>query len=351
MTDIPQIPTPAVHSLDQPRTVLFLAYPHMGLLDLTGAQTVFWAASKAQAAKGLPGYRVVTASLEGGLVATAEGLEVGTEPLLPWLSEPFDTLVVPGAPEIIRTLPDHGELVAFLRLAAARARRTASVCSGTFLLAAAGLLDGRRAATHWAMCDALSQRFPAIEVDAESIFVQQEQVWTSAGVSAGIDLALALVEADCGREVAMTVARELVVFLKRPGGQAQFSELLKAQGEDSAAFDALHLWLGEHLGEAHLSVEHLAQQACMSLRNFTRVYKQKTGRTPAKAIELFRLEAARRLLENSAQHIEQIARQCGFGNEERMRLAFQRHLAVTPRDYRARFARSVPLAEIQGSLA
>ncbi|UVL87563.1 GlxA family transcriptional regulator [Pseudomonas sichuanensis] len=351
MTDIPQIPDPPVHSLDQPHTVLFLAYPQMGLLDLTGAQTVFWAATKARAERGLPGYRVVTASLTGGLVPTAEGLAVGTEPLPPWLHEPLHTLVVPGAPEIVRTLPEHGELVDWLRLVAARARRTASVCSGTFLLAAAGLLDGRRAATHWAMCDALHQRFPAIEVDAESIFVQQDQVWTSAGVSAGIDLALALVEADCGREVAMQVARELVVFLKRPGGQAQFSELLKAQGEDSAVFDALHLWLNDHLGDPRLSVERLAEQARMSLRNFTRVYKQKTGRTPAKAIELFRLEAARRLLENSTQHIEQIARHCGFASEERMRQAFQRHLAVTPRDYRARFARSVPLAEIQGSLA
>lgn len=268
MTDIPPIPTPPVHALDQPRTLLFLAYPQMGLLDLTGAQTVFWAATKARAARGLPGYRLVTASLEGGLVPTAEGLAVGTEPLAPWLREPLDTLVVPGAPEIVRTLPDHAELVAWLAQAAQRARRTASVCSGTFLLAAAGLLDGRRAATHWAMCDALHRRFPAIEVDAESIFVQQDQVWTSAGVSAGIDLALALVEADCGREVAMQVARELVVFLKRPGGQAQFSELLKAQGEDSAAFEALHLWLNEHLGDPRLTVERLAEQACDEVGNF-----------------------------------------------------------------------------------
>ncbi|MGC3891571.1 GlxA family transcriptional regulator [Pseudomonas urmiensis] len=345
------VPDTVATSVSQPRLVLFLAYAHMGLLDLTGAQTVFWAANKACAERGLAGYRVCTASVPGGLIATAEGLRVHTETLEPLLLEQIDTLVVPGAPEIVRTLPEHVELVSCLRQVAAKARRTASVCSGTFLLAAAGLLDGRRAATHWAMCDALRQRFPAIEVDAEAIFVQQEQVWTSAGVSAGIDLALALVEADYGREVAMQVARELVVFLKRPGGQAQFSELLKAQGEHSAAFDELHLWLNEHLHDPQLSVERLAGQACMSLRNFTRVYKQKTGRTPAKAIEVFRLEAARRLLENTDLQIEQIARQCGFGSEERLRLAFQRHLAVTPRDYRARFARSVPLAEIQGSLA
>ncbi|MGE7991655.1 GlxA family transcriptional regulator [Pseudomonas sp. NPDC089554] len=346
--NVPEHPTPSV---DTPRQVLFLAYPEMGLLDLTGAQTVFWAATKACVARGQPGYNVRTASLEGGLVGTAEGLPVGTEPLAPLLNTAIDTLVVPGAPEILRTLPEHDELVTWLRLAAASARRTASVCSGTFLLAAAGLLDGRRAATHWAMCDALRVRFPTVEVDPESIFVQQDRVWTSAGVSAGIDLALALVEDDYGRDVAMQVARELVVFLKRPGGQSQFSELLKAQGEDASLFESLHLWLNDNLGDPRLTVERLAEQANMSLRNFTRVYKAKTGRTPAKAIEVFRLEAARRQLENSDWHIERIARQCGFGNEERMRLAFQRHLAVTPRDYRARFARSMPLAESQGSLA
>ncbi|HEK1768936.1 TPA: DJ-1/PfpI family protein [Pseudomonas putida] len=335
---------------DLPRRVLFLAYPQMGLLDLTGAQTVFWAASKARNERGLPGYEVRTASLGGGLITTAEGLAVASECLQVLLDQALDTLVVPGAPQMIGLLPDQGELIDALRHASQKARRTASVCSGTFLLAAAGLLQGRRAATHWAMCDDLQRLFPEVQVDAESIFVEQEHLWTSAGVSAGIDLALALVEADCGREVAMQVARELVVFLKRPGGQTQFSQLLKVQGEDSAAFEALHLWINDNLGDPRLSVERLADQANMSLRNFTRVYKQKTGRTPAKTLELFRVEAARRLLESSAQRIEQIARLCGFGNEERLRLAFQRHLQVSPRDYRARFARSVPLAEIQGSL-
>ncbi|MHC6225140.1 GlxA family transcriptional regulator [Pseudomonas sp. X10] len=339
MNNIPPVSEPITLPLEQPRTLVFLAYPQMGLLDLTGAQTVFWAATKAMAERGLPGYQMHTASLDGGLMPTAEGLAVGTERLEPLLEGPLDTLIVPGAPEMIRTLCEHQQLVAWLRIAAARAKRTASVCSGTFLLASAGLLDGRRAATHWAMCDVLRRDFPDIEVDNESIFVQQGSVWTSAGVSAGIDLALALVEADCGRDVAMQVARELVVFLKRPGGQAQFSELLKSQGEDSAEFDDLHLWLTQNLEDPHLTVERLAQQVRMSPRNFSRVYKLKTGRTPAKAIEVFRLEAARRLLENSACNIDQIARLCGFGSEERMRHAFQRHLAVSPRDYRNRFAR------------
>ncbi|MBJ2235307.1 MAG: transcriptional regulator [Pseudomonadales bacterium RIFCSPLOWO2_12_60_38] len=325
--------------LAQPRTLVFLTYPQMGLLDLTGAQTVFWAATKAMAERGLQGYVLHNASLAGGLMPTAEGLSVDTVALAQLDPATIDTLVVPGAPAIEQAMLDNTALVDWLRNASGQARRTASVCSGTFLLALAGLLEGRRAATHWAMCELLKQRFPSIEVDVDAIFVQQGQVWTSAGVSAGIDLALALVEADCGREVALQVARELVVFLKRPGGQAQFSQVLQAQTADSAGFDALHAWISDNLRDSDLSVERLAAQSHMSPRNFARVYKQKTGRTPAKAIELFRMEAARRMLEDSQRSIEQIAGLCGFGDEERMRCTFHRQLAISPRDYRERFSR------------
>lgn len=325
--------------LAQPRTLVFLTYPQMGLLDLTGAQTVFWAATKAMAERGLQGYVLHNASLAGGLMPTAEGLSVDTVALAQLDPATIDTLVVPGAPAIEQAMLDNTALVDWLRNASGQARRTASVCSGTFLLALAGLLEGRRAATHWAMCELLKQRFPSIEVDVDAIFVQQGQVWTSAGVSAGIDLALALVEADCGREVALQVARELVVFLKRPGGQAQFSQVLQAQTADSAGFDALHAWISDNLRDSDLSVERLAAQSHMSPRNFARVYKQKTGRTPAKAIELFRMEAARRMLEDSPRSIEQIAGLCGFGDEERMRCTFHRQLAISPRDYRERFSR------------
>ena len=328
-----------VQPLGQSRTLVFLAYPQMGLLDLTGAQTVFWAATKAMVERGLPGYVVHTASLAGGLMPTAEGLSVDTLPLAQFDPAALDTLIVPGAPAIQQALAANTDLVDWLRHASTRARRTASVCSGTFLLAQAGLLQGRRAATHWAMCDMLKRGFPSIDVDMDAIFVQQGNVWTSAGVSAGIDLALALVEADCGRHVALQVARELVVFLKRPGGQAQFSQLLQAQTEDTAGFDALHLWIADNLSDSELTVERLAEQSRMSPRNFARVYKQKTGRTPAKAIELFRVEAARRLLEDSQRNIDQVAHLCGFGDEERMRYTFHRHLAISPRDYRARFSR------------
>lgn len=325
--------------LAQPRTLVFLTYPQMGLLDLTGAQTVFWAATKAMAERGLQGYVLHNASLAGGLMPTAEGLSVDTVALAQLDPATIDTLVVPGAPAIEQAMLDNTALVDWLRNASGQARRTASVCSGTFLLALAGLLEGRRAATHWAMCELLKQRFPSIEVDVDAIFVQQGQVWTSAGVSAGIELALALVEADCGREVALQVARELVVFLKRPGGQAQFSQVLQAQTADSAGFDALHAWISDNLRDSDLSVERLAAQSHMSPRNFARVYKQKTGRTPAKAIELFRMEAARRMLEDSQRSIEQIAGLCGFGDEEHMRCTFHRQLAISPRDYRERFSR------------
>ena len=334
MTDTPDfLPT-----RQKPRRVLFVAFPNVGLLDLTGAQTVFWAATKAMEAHGRKGYERYTASLAGGLVRSAEGLEVQTVPLSDFRPSSVDTLVVPGSPHMTSVLDDSAPLIKWLRRASRSTRRTASVCSGAFLLAAAGLLDNKRATTHWLMFDMMNERFPAVQIDRDAIFVQQGSVWTSAGVTAGIDLALALVEADCGHAVAMEVARELVVYLKRPGGQSQFSQVLRAQVDETAAFDELNLWITAHLARTDLTVEFLAERARMSPRNFARRYKQKTGRTPAKAVESFRLEAARRLLEDSIRHVDQIAALCGFGDEEHMRVTFQRNLGVAPRDYRKRFA-------------
>ncbi|RZL87494.1 MAG: helix-turn-helix domain-containing protein [Variovorax sp.] len=334
MTDTPEILPTRLRA----RRVLFVAFPDVGLLDLTGAQTVFWAATKAMEARGLKGYERLTASLDGGLVRSAEGLELQTMRLSDCRPSSVDTLVVPGSPHMATVLDDSAPLVKWLRRASGRSRRTASVCSGAFLLAAAGLLDHKRATTHWLMFDMMSERFPSVQIDRDAIFVQQGPVWTSAGVTAGIDLALALVAADCGHDVAMEVARELVVYLKRPGGQSQFSTLLRSQADATAAFDELNLWIAAHLHRSDLTVEFLAERACMSPRNFARLYKQKTGRTPAKAVELFRLEAARCLLEDSARNVDQIAALCGFGDEERMRVTFQRNLGVAPRDYRKRFA-------------
>ncbi|MTW09567.1 helix-turn-helix domain-containing protein [Pseudoduganella eburnea] len=320
------------------RLVLFLAYEEVGLFDLTGPQTVFWAADKRLRARGQAGYVLHTASVSGGLVGSAEGLAIMTEPLDAFDPMDVDTIVVPGSPHMPRIQWLQQKLTDWLRQASSQSRRTVSVCSGTFLLAQAGLLNGKRAATHWAMCDLLRERFPSVEVDSDAIFVRQQAVWTSAGVSAGVDLALALVEADCGHAIAMQVARELVVFLKRPGGQAQFSELLLAQSEEGELFERLHLWIMDNLTLEPMSVEVMAERVNMSPRNFARVYKQKTGRTPAKGVEVLRIEAARRMLEGSPRKVEQIARLCGFGNEERLRSVFQRTLGVAPRDYRRCFA-------------
>lgn len=323
----------------RPKRVLFVAFPRVGLLDLAGAQTVFWAATKALAARDLAGYECRTASLEGGLVRSAEGLVLQTDALARVRASSVDTLVVPGSPHMPEMLDDAEALVTWLRRAAPRTRRTASVCSGAFLLAAAGLLDHKRATTHWLMFELMGRCFPAVRIDRDAIFVQHGAIWTSAGVTAGIDLAMAMVEADCGHEVAMEVARELVVYLKRPGGQSQFSGLLQAQVRDSAAtFDELNRWIVGNLARADLDVEALAARAGMSPRNFARVYKERTGRTPARAVQVFRVEAARRLLENTDGLVDRIAQRCGFGDEERMRVTFQRHLGVAPRDYRRRFA-------------
>jgi transcriptional regulator GlxA family with amidase domain len=277
-------------------------------------------------------------SLNGGPVCTEEGVVIDTLPFSMFAERAVDTIVVPGASRIADLLDGLDATVDWIRQASKRARRTASVCTGAFLLAQAGLLDGKRAATHWGMSDLLEQRFPALTVDRDAIFVCQEAVWTSAGVTAGIDLALALVEEDCGRAVAMDLARDLVVFMKRPGGQSQYSQLLQAQSRDSADFDELHAWIVDNLHKADLGVETLAERARMSARNFARVYKEKTGRTPGKALELFRVETARRMLEQSGRNLEQIARQCGFGDEDRMRVTFQRHLGMTPSEYRRRIA-------------
>lgn len=334
MTYIPKYPP---SSQKHEKIVVFLAFPQMGLLDLTGAQTVFWAASRYMEERGLPPYDRHTISVDGGLVNSAEGVKIDTRPLSDFANTEIDTIVVPGSPHIVEVLEESTTLALWLHKRHAKVRRIVSVCSGAFLLAQAGLLEGKRAATHWAMLDLLHERYPSIQIDGDAIFVQEGTIWTSAGVTAGIDLALALVEEDCGHDIAMKVARELVVYMKRSGGQSQFSALLQSQSGDSS-FDELHEWISKNLQVKNLSIDALASRACMSPRNFARVYKQTTGRTPAKAVEIFRLEAARRYLEDSPHSILEIANRCGFGDEERMRITFHRNLAVSPSEYRKRFS-------------
>jgi transcriptional regulator GlxA family with amidase domain len=246
----------------------------------------------------------------------------------------LDTLVIAGGPGVESAAAD-AVLVEWVRERARQARRIASVCTGAFLLAASGMLDGRRAVTHWSYCTELARRFPTVRVESDPIFVRDGSVWTSAGVTSGIDLALALVEEDLGGTLALAVARYLVVFLKRPGGQAQFSEALSLQAADDR-FGALHDWISKHLAD-DLSLSVLAGHAGMSERSFSRHYAEATGQTPARAIERLRVEAARRLLLESRLPVKRIAQRCGFGSEETMRRSFHRLIDITPQDYRARF--------------
>jgi transcriptional regulator GlxA family with amidase domain len=223
-----------------------------------------------------------------------------------------------------------------VRQQAAVSRRVASVCTGAFLLAASGWLDGRRVVTHWTRCEQLAQQHPRLRVEPNPIFINDGPVWTSAGVTAGIDLALALVEEDLGRAMALEVARQLVVFLKRPGGQSQFSVTLSLQKHGNR-FDELHAWIAENLAR-ELNIPTLALQAGMSDRSFVRHYRAETGQTPARAIELIRVETARRLLCDTGVPIKRVAVQCGFGSEETLRRSFVRAMGVTPQAYRERFS-------------
>ncbi len=250
---------------------------------------------------------------------------------------PIDTLIVAGGTGTRRAEEDDA-LVEWIADAAKRSRRVASVCTGAFLLARAGLLDGRRATTHWASCADLATRYPAVTVEPDPIFVRDGNVVTSAGVTAGMDLALALVEEDLGREVALEAARWLVVFLQRPGGQAQFSAQLAAQTADRAPLRELQAWIPDHLDE-DLTVPALARRSNMSDRNFARAFRRETGMTPAAYVETARVERARIALETGDLPVEAIAGQAGFGTVETMRRAFRRRVGVSPIDYRDRFRR------------
>jgi len=317
------------------RVIDVLAYPAVQLLDVSGPVQVFASANDHVVnAGGTPPYLVNVVAQGGGGATASAGVRLAAGPLTK-TGAALDTLLIAGG-EGAEAAAENPLLIAWLQRRAARARRVASVCTGAFLLAAAGLLDGRRAATHWKYTARLAQRFPAVRVEPDPIFLCDGGVWTSAGVTAGIDLALALVEEDLGRSVALAVARYLVVFLKRPGGQAQFSAALALQSADDK-FGALHDWINSHLGR-ELSLSLLADQAGMSERSFSRHYAQAIGQTPARAVERLRVEAARRLLSESRTPVKRVAQRCGFGSEETMRRSFQRLLAVTPQDYRARFS-------------
>ncbi|MHC1949383.1 GlxA family transcriptional regulator [Bradyrhizobium sp. UFLA06-06] len=317
------------------RSIEVLAYPAVQLLDVTGPLQVFASANALAAKAGnAEPYEVRVVAKDGPHVESSAGVGLAVHPL-PAIGTAVDTLVIPGGDGVNAAANDR-MLVDWVCKRAGQARRTASVCTGAFLLAASGALDGRRAVTHWQFCAELAERFPDVRVEPDPIFVRDGSFWTSAGVTSGIDLALALVEEDLGRTAALAVARYLVVFFKRPGGQAQFSEILSLQATDDR-FSALHDWISNHLA-GDLSLSTLAKQAGMSERSFSRHYAEATRLTPARAIERLRVEGARHLLSETRLPIKRISQRCGFGSEETMRRSFLRLLSTTPQDYRARFA-------------
>ena len=318
-----------------PKIIHVLAFANVQVLDVTGPLQVFASANDLARQQGLPlPYAVNVIAAQAEPVMTSAGLALVAEPL-PGADTPCDTLVIAGGWGVYGAAEDP-QLVAWVRQKATQSRRMASVCTGAFLLAASGLLDGCRVATHWTRCEELARKYPRLQVEANPIFIQQGSLWTSAGVTAGIDLCLALVEQDLGRAVALEVARHLVVFLKRPGGQSQFSVTLSLQ-KGGSRFSELHGWIAEHL-HLDLNIATLAAACGMSERSFVRHYRAETGQTPARAVELIRVETARRQLADSAVAIKRIAAQCGFGSEETMRRSFIRALSITPQLYRERFS-------------
>ncbi len=320
-----------------PRDVVIVVFPQAQSLDFVGPLEVFAAAQQLieRTGRAEPGYRITVASLDGAPITTSSGLEIVPETSLANAPRRMDTLLVPGGAGSAGVSADEA-MLDWIRAVALTTRRVTSVCTGAFVLAAAGLLDGRRATTHWAAAARLAERYPAVEVDPDPIYVHDGPVWTSAGVTAGMDLALALVEEDLDREAALTIARHLVLFLRRPGNQSQFSATLAAQEPEREPLREVQRHVVEHPAE-DLSVQALAELAHMSPRHFARAFVAETGITPGRYVERVRLEAARRELEDTSQPIAAVASTCGFGTAETMRRAFLRALGVAPAEYRRRY--------------
>jgi transcriptional regulator GlxA family with amidase domain len=314
------------------RTVVTVVFPGFQALDAVGPTEVF---DGTRRHTGNDDYRVLTTAAEPGWVESSSGLGFRVERALRDVRGPVDTLLVAGGDGTAVAMAD-GDLLTEIRRVATASRRVTSVCSGAFLLAEAGLLDGRRATTHWSVCDLLARTYPAVHVEPEPIFVRDGNVATSAGVTAGMDLALALVEEDLGRDIALAVARRLVLFLRRPANQSQFSAQLSAQVAEHDALRDVQAFIADH-PEADLSVAGLARRASMSERNFARCFRAQVGLTPARYVEQVRIEAARRRLEESDDTIDAVARACGFGTAETLRRTFLRSLRTTPTEYRRRF--------------
>jgi transcriptional regulator GlxA family with amidase domain len=343
-----------------PRNVVILVYPGVQSLDVTGPLEVFSGAQQLleavprRAPAGQPlaeatpdggagrGYATIVVSPDGAPVVTSSGLTIVPHADLDHAPKEIDTLLVAGGNGAHDACAETA-LIEWIAARAPTARRVASVCTGAFLLAAAGVLDGRRATTHWAAAAELARRHPRVEVDPEPIFVRDGEVWTSAGVTAGMDLALAMVEEDLDRDAALTIARHLVLFLRRPGNQSQFSATLATRAPARHGLREVQRYAVENLA-ADLTVETLAHLAHMSPRHFARSFRAEVGLTPARYVERLRLEAARRRLEESGEPVAEVALACGFGTAETMRRSFLRALGVGPAEYRRRFHTSTTIS-------
>ena len=319
--------------------IAFLVVPNATLLDITGPYEAFSLATQclqSYANKDKTTYKLHTLSIDRNkIIRTSSGLCLLCENSIKSLDYEIDTLFIPGIPESLTDMVD-AKTLSWIKRQSTKVRRICSVCTGAFILAEASILENRNVATHWKLCNQLAESYPTLKVDNESIFIKDEHVYTSAGVSSGIDLALALIEEDYGRTLALEVARELVVYLKRPGNQAQFSVTLSHQDSDHKPIQNIKDWLPEHLKD-RITVEQLAEQALMSPRNFARVFTRETGTTPAKYIERLRMEAACRFLTETDLTLEFIAHECGLTGIDNMRRLFLRHLKITPSDYRQCF--------------
>jgi transcriptional regulator GlxA family with amidase domain len=311
------------------RRVVITGPPPVQILDVTGPLEVF---------SNAPGYELqLLAPNDGNTLRTNRGITLGNAVPLAECTGPIDTLILAGGPGAESESYDP-KLVQWTRDAAARSRRVASICTGAFLLAEAGLLDGKNAVTHWRFCDRLAAKYPKVNVQRDPIYLRDGCIYTSAGITAGIDLSLALVEEDHGHQMSLQIARYLVMFLVRPGGQAQFSHMLSHQAGASQPLRELQVWMIEHLRD-HLTVESLAERLGVSPRHFTRVCVRETGMNPGQFVDRMRVEAAQQIIDSSNQGLKEVADACGFGSAEAMRRAFTRVLGVTAAEYASRFRR------------
>jgi transcriptional regulator GlxA family with amidase domain len=337
----PNSATPHPHRVD------IVVYPGFKSLEAIGLVSVFaYANRELERCGSSKRYDVEVVSLAEGSVPSDTGVEFKALRSLRWDSPP-DTALIVGTHGIEKALAMNGEITEWCKWATPRVSRMAGLCSGSFFLAETGLLDDRKATTHWSVIGLMRERYPKVQVEDDALFVRTGNLWTSAGVSTAVDLALAFVEDDCGRTVALDAARELVIFVKRPGGQSQVSASLASQMTGSAGIRDVQNWILANL-ECKLTVEEMAKRSCMSVRHFSRVFREETGLSPSRFVERARLEGALRLLEDTLLPLKTIAFRCGFASDEQMRKVFKKRLARTAREYRLqRLGRDLTLVPVR----